>query len=148
MLFRSGMHELARQRQHLRKQFVEGRSLKKVPFENDKWYRENDVKLLDLHCQCDPEKALDDAFYMVCSEIPRISVNERKKRVAENVDEEAPKKRAKLDPCEPQIISDWYDKKDAELAAGADGDAYKKEREKRENRVRQQVEREQQVATT
>ena len=136
------------QRYKLRQQFLEGRSQKKLPFDNDAWYKENDAKLLDLHFKCDPKQALDDAFYMICSEIPRISIKERKKKVIKDADEEPPKKRAKLDPCEPEIISDWYENKNRELESGPDGEQYKKEREEREHRVRQQVEREQQVATT
>ncbi len=136
------------QRKHLRKQFLEGCTLRKVPFVDNEWYQQNDVKLMDLHFKCDYKQALDDAFYMICSEIPRISFKERKKRATDDADEEPPKKRVKLDPCEPQIISDWYDNKNQELESGPEGDQKKKEREEREHRVRQQVEREQQVATT
>ena len=142
------MNELCKQRDRLRKQFMEGRTLRKAPFVGNKWFPEHDAELLHLHYQCDPKQALDDAFYMICSEIPRINVKERKKRATDDADEEPPKKRVRLDPCEPQIISDWYDNKNQELESGPDGDQKKKEREEREHRVRQQVEREQQVATT
>ena len=133
------MNELCKQRNHLRKQFMEGRTLRKIPFADNKWHEENDAKLLGLHYQSDPKGALDDACYMICSEIPRVSIKERKKK--------ASKKRAKLDPSEPEIISEWYDNKNQELESGPDGDRKKKEREEREHRVRQQVEREQQAAT-
>ena len=142
------MNELCKQRNHLRKQFMEGRTLRKIPFADNKWYEENDAKLLGLHYQCDPKGALDDAFYIICSEIPRVSIKERKKKATEDADEESSKKRTKLDPSEPEIISEWYDNKNRELESGPDGDQKKKEREEREHRVRQQVEREQQVATT
>ncbi len=141
-------HTRCVQRSKLRQQFLEGRTRNNVPFKDNAWYQEHDAKLLNLHYQCDPKQALDDAFYMICSEIPRINVKERKKRATDDADEEPPKKRVRLDPCEPQIISDWYDNKNQELESGPDGDQKKKEREEREHRVRQQVEREQQVATT
>ncbi len=142
------MSDQTLQRKHLRQQFLTGRTRREVPFEDDKWYLEHDVELLDLHYQCDSKQALNDAFYMICSETPRITIKERKKKTTKDGDEEPPKKRTKLDPCEPEIISDWYENKNRELESGPDGEQYKKEREEREHRVQQQVEAQQQVATT
>ena len=124
---------LCTQRTNLRKQFMEGRTLRKVPFENDKWYKDNDADLLDVHYKCDKNTALADAFYMLRTEIPRISVKERTTQ----------QKRAKLDPCEPPIIQEWYDNKNDELESGPDGESYKTEREEREHRVQQQVQAQQ-----
>jgi len=85
---------------------------------------------------------------MICSEIPRISVKERKRKVADDAGQEPSQKRAKLDPCEPPIISGWYNNKNRELESRPNGEHYQNEREEREARVRQQVEAQRQVGST
>ena len=119
-----------------------------MPFENDEWYQEHVAELLDLHFNCDQKQALDDAFYMICSEIPRISVKERKRKVADDAGQEPSQKRAELDPCEPPIISGWYNNKNRELESRPNGEHCQNEREEREARVRQQVEAQRQVGST
>lgn len=124
------MNNLCSRRNHLRSQFVEGRSLKKVPFADDTWYKENDAKLLDVHFQCDEKRALEDAFYMICTEKPRITVKERRSAKKKDADQQD-HKRSKLEPCELQIIQEWYDKNVEDWKADA--------RETLEYRVHQQI---------
>ena len=108
---------------------LEGRSRKNVPFQDDRWYIENGVKLLDMHYRCDANRALEDVFFMLNSETPRITVNERKKRAVSDAHECEPReKRVQLNPCELEIMSEWYDTKNDELEAGPDGAQRGKER--------------------
>ncbi len=101
--------------------FLTGISRKGRALDDDKWYRENVVDLLNAHYALTPNNALSDVLSMMLTDEAQLTTSRTSKKDGNPDDEQyldqlnPPAKHRKLRPSEKALIRDWYNKIDATL---------------------------------